>query len=160
MKTNFLILATALIIAACSGSNESDQSDAKNEENTPAENTPEPTNEAADDVQTAVMEAGKKVYDQYCIVCHQADGAGVPNAFPPLIQTDWVQGDKTRLIEVVLNGLTGEIEVNGETYNSAMTPHDFLSDQEVADVLTYVRKSFGNDADAVTTDEVAAVRGQ
>jgi mono/diheme cytochrome c family protein len=164
MKMNFLILATALMIGACSGGSESDQSDAKNEESATTETTTESTSEATDEAsgtaQAAVMEAGKKVYDQYCIVCHQADGAGVPNAFPPLIQTDWVQGDKTRLIEIVLNGLTGEIEVNGETYNSAMTPHDFLSDQEVADVLTYVRSSFGNDADAVSAEEVAAVRAQ
>jgi len=156
MKSNLLILALALIFSACGGSDstESDQSTAQYEEST----VDEPVADNSANNETAVMEAGKKVYDQYCIVCHQADGAGVPNAFPPLLQTDWVLGDKERLITVVLNGLTGEIEVNGETYNSAMTAHDFLSDQEVADVLTYVRSSFGNEASPVSTEEVAQVR--
>lgn len=116
------------------------------------QNDPEPANE------NLVSETGLKVYNQYCVVCHQADGQGVPNAFPPLIQTDWVLGDKERLIGVVLNGLSGEIEVNGETYNSAMVAHDFLTDEEIAAVITYVRSSFGNDADGVTAEEVAAVR--
>lgn len=156
MKVNLLILTLALIFSACggSGSSESDQSTAQNEETS----IDEPVADNNANNETAVMEAGKKVYDQYCIVCHQADGAGVPNAFPPLIQTDWVLGDKDRLIGVVLNGLTGEIEVNGETYNSAMTAHDFLSDQEVADVITYVRSSFGNEGGPVSAEEVAQVR--
>jgi len=107
-----------------------------------------------------VNEAGKKVYDQYCVVCHQVDGSGVPNAFPPLNQTEYVTGDTNRLIGIVLNGLNGEIEVKGVTYNGVMVAHNFLSDQEVADVLTYVRSSFGNDAPAVTAEQVAQVRAQ
>jgi mono/diheme cytochrome c family protein len=103
--------------------------------------------------------AGKKVYDQYCLVCHQVDGQGVPNAFPPLSQTEYVNGDTDRLIGIVLNGLSGEIEVNGVVYNGVMVPHNFLSDQEVADVITYVRSNFGNSAPAVTADQVAKVRG-
>jgi mono/diheme cytochrome c family protein len=105
-----------------------------------------------------VNEDGKKVYDQYCMVCHQVDGQGVPNAFPPLSQTEYVTGDTDRLIGIVLNGLTGEIEVNGEIYNNVMVAHNFLSDQEVADVITYVRSSFGNDAPAVSVEQVATVR--
>jgi len=104
-------------------------------------------------------EAGKKVYDQYCVVCHQASGEGVPNAFPPIVQTEYVSGDTERLIDIVLNGLTGEIEVNGEVYNGVMVAHNFLSDAEIADVITYVRSNFGNEAPAVTAEEVAAVRG-
>ena len=107
---------------------------------------------------TQKMEAGKAVYNSYCIACHQQDGSGVPGAFPPLIETEWVNGEKDTLISIVLNGLQGPIEVNGEQYNNIMTPHNFLSDDEVAAVLTYVRKSFGNNSSEVSTEEVAALR--
>jgi mono/diheme cytochrome c family protein len=107
---------------------------------------------------TQKMEAGKTVYNSYCIACHQQDGSGVPGAFPPLRETEWVNGEKDTLISIVLNGLQGPIEVNGEQYNNVMTPHNFLSDDEVAAVLTYVRNSFGNNASEVTADEVAALR--
>lgn len=107
---------------------------------------------------TQKMEAGKTVYNSYCIACHQQDGSGVPGAFPPLIETEWVNGEKDTLISIVLNGLQGPIEVNGEQYNNIMTPHNFLSDDEVAAVLTYVRKSFGNNSSEVSTEEVAALR--
>ncbi len=101
---------------------------------------------------------GKKVYDSFCLACHMADGSGVPGMHPPLIQTDWVTGDKERLIKITLEGMSGKIEVNGEEYNSIMPPHSHLSDKQIADVLTYVRKSFGNDASAITIEEVQKVR--
>lgn len=107
---------------------------------------------------TQKMEAGKTVYNSYCIACHQQDGSGVPGAFPPLIETEWVNGEKDTLISIVLNGLQGPIEVNGEQYNNIMTPHNFLSDDEVAAVLTYVRKSFGNNSSEVSAEEVTALR--
>ena len=153
-----LILGT-LLWSCGGGAQKTEGSTVPNAPNTqedPIATEAEPAPE--DDATAAVMEAGKKVYDQYCIVCHQASGQGVPNAFPTLVQTDWVLGDKERLIDVILNGLSGEIEVNGETYNSVMTPHDFLTDEEVAAVITYVRGSFGNEADGVSAEEVAAVR--
>ena len=78
--------------------------------------------------------------------------------YPPLTQTDWVLGDKGRLIRLVLNGMTGEVEVKGQVYNNVMTPHAFLRDQQIADVLTFVRSNFGNDASPVLPEEVAAVR--
>ncbi|WP_138989307.1 cytochrome c [Larkinella sp. C7] len=101
---------------------------------------------------------GHKVYEQYCLTCHQADGGGVPNLNPPLKQTDWVQGDKTRLINVILKGLQEPIEINGETFDNVMPAHDFLSDKEIADVLTFIRNSFGNKADAITAEDVKKVR--
>src|SRR5690606_12001881 len=103
---------------------------------------------------------GKKVYDSVCLACHMADGSGVPGMHPPLIQTDWVNGDKERLIEITLNGMSGKIEVNGETYNSIMPPHSHLSDKQIADVLTYIRQSFGNNASEITVPEVQKVRNQ
>lgn len=102
---------------------------------------------------------GQQIYEQYCLTCHQVDGSGVPNLNPPLKQTDWVQGDKTRLINVILKGLQEPIEINGETFDNVMPAHDFLSDKEIADVLTFVRSNFGNKADAVTAEDVRKVRG-
>ncbi|MGV3558857.1 c-type cytochrome [Larkinella arboricola] len=101
---------------------------------------------------------GQQIYEQYCLTCHQVDGSGVPNLNPPLKQTDWVQGDKTRLINVILKGLQEPIEINGETFDNVMPAHDFLSDKEIADVLTFVRSNFGNKADAITAEEVKKVR--
>ena len=107
---------------------------------------------------TQQMEVGKTVYNQYCLACHQANGQGVPGAFPTLVQTEWVMGDNTRLITVVINGLQGEITVKGETYNSAMPQHGFLTDEQIAGVLTYVRNSFGNESPAISVAEVTEVR--
>jgi mono/diheme cytochrome c family protein len=101
---------------------------------------------------------GKVVYNTYCMACHMAEGEGVPGMNPPLSQTEWVLGDKTRLINVVLNGLSEEIVIKGETYNNVMASHSFLTDQQIADVLSYVRQSFGNDATAISVEEVASVR--
>jgi mono/diheme cytochrome c family protein len=76
---------------------------------------------------------------------------------PPLRETEWVNGDKERLIRIVLEGMEGEIEVKGETYHSVMAPVSHLNAQQVADVLTFIRNSFGNDATEVTTGEVEEV---
>ena len=100
---------------------------------------------------------GKSVYTQYCLSCHQADGGGVDGLNPPLGKTDYVLGDKPRLIKVLLNGLLG-VDINGEEYHNVMPAQDQLSDQQMADVLTYVRNNFGNKASAVTAAEVKAVR--
>lgn len=101
---------------------------------------------------------GKAVYDTHCLTCHQADGYGVPGLNPPLVKTEWVLGDKTRLINIVLKGFTTPIHINGQSYRNPMPAHAFLTDTEVANVLTYVRSSFGNKASAVTAAEVKIVR--
>ncbi|MFZ9301326.1 MAG: c-type cytochrome [Chitinophagaceae bacterium] len=113
---------------------------------------------AAQDSLTASKQRGKKVYDLYCLACHQADGGGVPRMNPPLSKTTYVLGDKKALIKIILNGLDEPIEINGDTYTNVMAPHDFLKDQEIADVLTYVRNSFGNKASLITAAEVKTVR--
>ena len=108
----------------------------------------------------ASMDRGKKVYIQYCVACHQADGGGIQRINPPLIKTDYVLGNKKRLIGIVLNGMTTGVEIDGEDYNNPMAPHNFLKDQEIADVLTYIRNSFGNKASVVTAAEVKLLRGK
>jgi len=109
-------------------------------------------------ITAAVMANGKKIYGQYCLACHMEDGGGVPNMNPPLSKTSYVLGDKTRLIKVVLNGLSDGAEIDGETYTNVMAPHNFLKDQEIADVLTFIRNSYGNKASAVSAAEVKTVR--
>lgn len=104
------------------------------------------------------MERGKKVYDQYCMPCHMSDGSGVPRLNPPLIKTTYVIGDKKRFIEIVLKGFDEQVEIEGEYYTNVMAPHEFLTDEQVADVVTYVRNSFGNKASIATPAEVKAVR--
>lgn len=101
---------------------------------------------------------GKAVYIKYCLTCHQADGGGVPNMNPPLIKTSYVLGDKARLIKVLLNGFSENVDIDGESYSNVMPAHDFLKDQEIAAVLTYVRKNFTNKAGAISTAQVKAVR--
>ena len=102
--------------------------------------------------------SGKQIYTQRCMTCHQVDGAGAQNMIPPLIKTSYVTGNKQRLIKILLNGLNGQITVKGEMYEGEMPPQNFLSDREIAAVLTYVRSSFGNKAGPVTTGEVKNVR--
>ncbi|WP_188215247.1 c-type cytochrome [Aestuariibaculum suncheonense] len=109
-------------------------------------------------IETPEYLEGKKYFNQYCMACHMQDGMGVPGMNPPLVKTSWVLGDKARLIGVVLNGLSGDIEINGELYSNSMGSFATLEDKEIALVLSYVRQSFGNDAGPVTQEEVAKVR--
>jgi cbb3-type cytochrome c oxidase subunit III len=101
---------------------------------------------------------GEAVYRTYCLSCHQTDGSGVPGLNPPLIQNDWVLGPKNRLVDVVLHGSQGKVEIDGDTYHNLMPALGHLTDQQVADVITYVRKSFGNNASAATPADVKAIR--
>jgi mono/diheme cytochrome c family protein len=101
---------------------------------------------------------GKMVYTNICLACHMADGGGVQNMNPPLTNTTYVLGSKTKLIQIVLNGFKDDVEINGQTYQNVMTPHSDLKDRQIADVLTYVRKSFGNKASRVTIAEVKKTR--
>jgi mono/diheme cytochrome c family protein len=103
---------------------------------------------------------GAKIYQQYCSACHQMNGKGASGRFPPLMGTDWVTGDKERLIKVLLNGMEGSLKIGDEVYNGAMPQHRFLNDGEIAQVLTYIRSSFGNEASEVSADEVEQLRNE
>lgn len=111
-----------------------------------------------DRIRLSGREAGALSYHTYCATCHQKNGKGDGSRFPPLDNSEWVIGDKTRLIQLTLEGLSEPIEVKGQPYNGIMPQHSFLSDQEVAGVLSYIRSNFGNNASVVTPAEVAAVR--
>ncbi|MEX0599595.1 MAG: cytochrome c [Rhodothermales bacterium] len=102
---------------------------------------------------------GEEIYQTRCMSCHQMNGAGVPGVFPPLTGTEWVTGDKGRLIRVILNGVTGPIEVNGDTYGGAMPPWGaFLDDEEMSQLVTFIRTSWDNDSEEITPEEVHKVR--
>jgi nitrite reductase (NO-forming) len=100
---------------------------------------------------------GQRIYSSTCVACHQASGQGVPMAFPPLAASDYLNADKARAIRTVLFGLTGQVTVNGQQFNSVM-PALGMSDADVANVLAYVYANWNNTGHDVTPAEVAAVR--
>jgi mono/diheme cytochrome c family protein len=104
------------------------------------------------------MKRGAAVYARTCIACHQPTGLGLPPVFPPLANAPIVAGNPELPVKFILQGLMGPITVNGMTYNSMMPPVAGVSDADIADVLTYVRQSFGNQANAVTADQVKDIR--
>jgi nitrite reductase (NO-forming) len=103
---------------------------------------------------------GKQVFMQTCFVCHQPDGQGIPNQIPPLAKSDFLMADAERSIRIVLQGRSGEVEVNGKKFNGTMIPLNNLADEEIANVLTYVRNSFGNSGDAVSPASVRKARSE
>lgn len=103
------------------------------------------------------MKAGAIVYAQNCKACHQAGGEGIPNAFPPLAKSDYLMANKGRAIRAVVKGLSGEITVNGTKYNGVM-PALGLNDEQIANVVTFIRNSWGNNGGMVTPAEVRAQR--
>lgn len=141
MKLLYILPAVAVtvILAACGGN--------KTEEKSPFQ---------ASDVPTASAPSGEKIYKSYCASCHMAGGEGIDKVYPPLAYSDYLK-DKTKSIHQVIHGSSGEIVVNGKTYNNTMPPQQ-LNDEEVAAVLTYVYACWDNGGATVTADEVKAVR--
>jgi mono/diheme cytochrome c family protein len=106
------------------------------------------------------VKRGEEVYNANCITCHMQKGEGMEGAYPPLAKADFIAKDKTgkQSIGAILNGLSGEITVNGKKYNVPMPAQNYLTDQQIADVLNYVRNSWGNKAKAITEAMVKAER--
>ena len=100
---------------------------------------------------------GKNGYENNCLACHQANGEGIPHAFPPLAKSDYLNADHNRAISILLHGRSGPITVNGETYDSVM-PAIALNNEQIANVLTYVLNSFGNNGGQVTGAQVEKQR--
>ncbi len=104
---------------------------------------------------------GKRVFSTICATCHQATGLGLPGVYPPLAGSEWADGPDERIIRIVLDGVSGPIKVKGASYNNAMPAFGpQLKDEQVADVLTYVRSEWGNNAPAVSADKVKQIRAQ
>jgi nitrite reductase (NO-forming) len=134
MKRNFLFLTFSLMLLTFTSFSQKQKSDLKES-----------------------VARGKEIYIAQCMSCHMEAGEGVADVYPPLAKSDYLMNDKMRSISTIVHGLTGEIVVNGKTYNMEMTAFD-LSDQEVSDVLNYVRNSWGNKGEPVTPEEVSAAR--
>lgn len=119
-----------------------------------------PAARASSPIEQTAGPGGQHLYQTYCMGCHQAEGQGIPGTFPPLAKSDFLMADTGRAIETVLNGMTGALEVNGQQYHGTMPPMGHLKDEEIADVLSYVRSSWGNAGPRVTAAEVASVRAK
>ena len=127
----------------------------------PGPSAPQPVTIKADVPKVAdeeTMKRGLAVYSRTCIACHQPTGKGLAPVFPPLAESPIVNGDASLPIKFILHGLMGPITVAGTTYNSMMPAVAGVSDQDISDVLTYVRASFGNNSSPVSVEEVKAVR--
>jgi mono/diheme cytochrome c family protein len=109
-------------------------------------------------ISKAKLESGQKVYTTYCAGCHMENGSGVPSMNAPLAGSAYVAGDKEKLIRIVLKGSAAFAGDPERTYKNPMASMAHLSDNEIADVLTYIRNNFSNTGSAVTPDEVKTVR--
>ena len=149
-----LLALAALVMNACAQEGDGDQA------------APVASDTAVHDAEVAsgdmadVMARGEAVYLGNCSACHQPTGLGLPGAFPPLAQSDFLQGNRQDVMQAALFGMSGPLTVNGVDYNGVMPSQGFLSDQELADALTYVFSSWGNTGSAVSVAEVAALRAE
>ena len=134
---NILIFSFVFLCFCSCGSNQTENS---NEQSKPA------------------VASGADIYKQTCITCHQANGEGIPNTYPPLAKSDFLS-DKEKTIGQVIKGHSGEIIVNGKSYNNIMPPQQ-LSDEEIASVLTFVYGNFGNSGGTITPQDVKATRAK
>jgi len=163
MKLAFV--ASLVVLYSCGGTDEAateTTDDGTNvEETTPAEDQGAVNEDAQTEENTETAELdltkGKEVYAK-CVACHQENGEGVEGSFPPLANSDYLLADKTRAIKDIINGLEGDITVNGTTYGTiAMTAND-LTEEETVDVMNYILNSWGNNGGTVTLEDVAAAK--
>lgn len=148
MKTylSILVAISTMLIQGCT-------------KNTEQSNSKQPE-EAIRQVSTeSLLKIGAKVYETNCLQCHLKDGQGLTGVMPPLANSDWLAGPPDQLIRTVYEGLEGQIEVNGFSYNGVMPAFDQLSNEEIAAVLTYTRKSFGNNFQKILPDQVREITG-
>lgn len=96
---------------------------------------------------------GSQIYNTTCIACHQANGEGIPGAFPPLAKSDYLMADSDRAIKLIKEGIQGEMTVNGQPYYGVMPAHN-LNEQELADIMNYIRNSWGNKGEMVRVQHV------
>ena len=123
----------------------------------PGNKTSESTSAKIDTKQLSFLD-GKALYSKFCMSCHQVDGSGVPGMYPSLLNSDWVINDKTRFIKTVLNGQEGEIQVKTEYFNQTMPKADYLNDEQLAKILTFIRQKFNNLPDSISSKEIKSIR--
>ena len=137
MKNIIIVMVFTLTIVSCNSTNKKSSLIALNQDATQL---------------TESIKRGEIVYNDMCITCHLADGKGVPKTFPPLANSDYLREKQTESIKAVKHGMSGEIVVNGITYNNVMAPLG-LSNEEIADVINYINNSWGNSIDNFVTPE-------
>ena len=163
LKKLILLLAVpvlALMLGACSKDAPGDSAKAAGDVAKAAGDTAVHTAEAAVATVDELMVKGERVYNANCAACHQPNGKGLTGAFPPLAGSDYLKGDRKKVMTAALFGLSGPITVNGVEYNGVMPSMGHLPDEDLAAALTYVFKSWGNDGAAVSAAEVAALRAE
>jgi mono/diheme cytochrome c family protein len=101
---------------------------------------------------------GKEIYGSKCVACHQATGQGIPGVFPPLLASEWVLGDEKVLVNILLHGIVGDLEVKGNQYKGAMPSWKDMSDAELAAVMSYIRSEWGNKGSEIEPATVKAQR--
>ena len=121
---------------------------------------PPPVIKPLTETQTALFEMGKAVYTTLCAACHQPHGFGLDGLAPPLVDSEWVLGNPEVLARIVMHGLAGPVKVSGRTYNLAMPPLPQLTDEDVAAVLTYIRREWEHTGSAVETKTITTIRAQ
>jgi nitrite reductase (NO-forming)/hydroxylamine reductase len=153
LKPSFISVALAVSLAACA--QEAEPPATTGVDTAVAVHAAEAANVSMEDR----LANGSTLYSAHCAACHQAEGQGLAGAFPPLADSDYLVDDPIVAVTAVLNGLSGPITVNGVDYNAVMPNLSYLSDSDVADVVTFVINSWGNPGGEVNTGQVAAVRG-
>lgn len=143
----FTLFFVALFLIHCSTQSHDSEKKASKTEDPPEEVTKSKEKE------------GANLYLRYCMACHQTDGSGIPGMYPPLINSPTVNSsNKEDFINVLLNGLKGQIVIHGKVYNQTMPSQSFLSDDELAKIINYVGKSFKNNGHEVTPDDIRVLR--
>lgn len=149
MKSQLLVFIFLLFSVACGQSGNTEKAATLDTEaNTKSDST---------DLAAMKIRNGKAVYIQYCATCHMADGSGVRDLQPPLTDSKWISNNE-QFVTILEKGISGKIDVNGQIFNNLMPTHKHLSNEEMANVISYVRSSFGNNFEPVTAKEVSRIR--
>jgi mono/diheme cytochrome c family protein len=155
MKQLALIFLMVILLGSCSNKKSGEEKSVIVQPDKTESNKPE-MSETAD----MANHPGKKVYESACLACHMRNGSGVPGMHPPLTKSEFVNGDPDKLIAIILNGLSGKMEIQGEIYNGIMPPQAHLTDKQIADVLTFIRGSFGNNSGEILPGQVQKIRNK
>ena len=147
----------SMLIVSCKSSPKNKQDTSKEQV---TEKVKKPVRNEPEKVADSQEHPGKAVYTQYCLACHQTDGSGVPGMYPPLGPGSWVNKDPQVLVHILKNGLDGKIEVDGEVYENMMPAQPQLSDEDIADLLSYIRSDFGNNLEPITIDTVKKIKSE
>jgi mono/diheme cytochrome c family protein len=147
----FMMLALILFTGSCRNNKKADNSQPAS-----AEHNKTTTGEAKTAAKVAIP--GENIYKMNCLACHQADGSGVPEMYPPLPNSDIVMGPPEGIIKAILFGLKGPAVVNGSTYIQPMPPMSHLNDSTIAVLVNYVKKRWGGSDIAITEKEVSKIR--